>query len=75
MLSAEWEWTRTAPSKEGWYPVLLCWDSDEGFFPSELESDGSNWTDCVPVAAIGKAGPFTEARDAEKWAQDHDPGM
>jgi len=32
-----------SPSKSGWYPAVLCWEPEEGFFPTGAFWNGSAW--------------------------------
>lgn len=57
----------------GWYAVLICWDENEGMFPSSSYWTGSDWKDNRPKVAFH--GPHPSQQDAENWAYDHDPDM
>ena len=75
--SSDWEWDdKPVPAVVGWYPILLCYEVQEGMFPHALSSDGVEWNDpMLPVAAIGKAGPFQTKQEAIDWGYDHDPEL
>ena len=66
-------WTGELPTgPAGWYAVVVCWDENEGMFPSSAFWDGQIWTDdSRPIAAFHGRHETKEA--AEKWAYDHDP--
>ena len=70
-------WTfNTDPQQPGIYAVLVCYDSEEGAFPSHDEWDGARWKGerwegSRPVVAY--AGPFDSEQKAEEWADKNDP--
>jgi hypothetical protein len=61
----------TTPQSTGWYPVLRCWDPEEGWFP-----DGGYWTgtmwDSAAVAAWIDQRQDSEAA-AKRIAYEKDP--
>lgn len=74
MKSDFWVYESEAPASSGWYPVLICYDEQEGIFPNALRSDGKNWAQKLPVIARGNtARPFSTEKDAHDWAYAHDP--
>ena len=67
-----WEWHKEKTSgPEGWFATVLCWDPEEGCIPLAGYWNGETWGNC-PVVAY--AGPFATVEEAEKWAEDNDPG-
>jgi hypothetical protein len=70
------------PDHPGWYATMHSWDSDEGSFPGVHYWDGKVWKDAS--GPFGKASSlpifqrssdsFDDPREADKWAEDHDPG-
>lgn len=69
----ETEWTFDDPSGKpaGWYAVIICWDAQEGLFPSASWWDGTGWDDTSPKSAFH--GPHPSKQAAEDWAYEHDP--
>jgi hypothetical protein len=56
-----------SPIVSGWYPVLICYDPNEGCFPDSAEWDSAKgWLDGGPVFAFGPPMPTEKA--ALKWA-------
>ena len=39
----EWQ-AESTPNSPGWYAVLICWDMQEGVFPSAAYWDGREWS-------------------------------
>lgn len=72
-MSDPWNFTTSPPTETGWYPVIVCYDVQEGLFPSMAYSDGKVWKYVGPIVAIGSAGPFRIKDEAEYWAYEHDP--
>ena len=64
-----------SPEHSGWYPVLVCWDPDEGCFPSAAEWTGTEWRhpDGSPVTDYWPM-RFDYQVYAAKFADEHDPG-
>jgi hypothetical protein len=56
----------------GWYPVLVCWEPHEGFFPHGGQWTGSEWQACGPVNAYWPVS-FENEQKAEEFAYEHDP--
>lgn len=73
MLKDQFEWNDIETSNPpGWYAVVICWDGNEGMFPSASFWNGLAWSDDNrPIAAFH--GPHPSKEDAERWAYDHDP--
>jgi hypothetical protein len=59
------------PSAEGWYPVMICWEVEEGFFPGSAWFDGKRWDTTEPVILHGPS-PCASAEAAREWACAHD---
>lgn len=66
-----WDWKSKQPAVAGWYATALCWDAQEGMFPSAGYWNGAEWEGSHAVAAF--AGPFTGKVEADAWAHEHDP--
>lgn len=67
----QWMFDGTPPADApGWYAALICYDVEEGMFPSSAEWDGAKWKE---RAVVG----FGEMRQTQKEAADlayeHDP--
>lgn len=59
---ADWIFVGTPPAdKPGWYAALICYDEQEGAFPSAAEWDGAAWKQ---KAVVG----FGERRPTQKEA-------
>lgn len=57
----------------GWYPVLLCWDPNEGIFPNAAYWDGTEWKETIgPVNNYWRIWFATQAA-SYRYAYDHDP--
>ena len=68
----EFEWNGNKTSGDaGWYAVVVCWDENEGLYPSAARWTGSSWDDDRPIAAFHGPHPSEEA--AKDWAYEHDP--
>ena len=64
--------TKTNPPSPAWYPVLICWDAHEGFFPKSAYWNGTIFESKIPVTHfISK--PFDSEDKADKYAWEHDP--
>jgi len=59
------------PDTEGWYPVLVCWDEAEGFFPEAALWEG-RWQAPGPVAQFWVV-RFGDKDAAYEFAREHDP--
>lgn len=60
----QWMFDGTPPADApGWYAVLICYDAEEGVFPSSAEWDGTAWEE---KAVVG----FGERRPTQKEATD-----
>ena len=70
-MATLWEYDKN-PTQEGWYPVLLCWDPNEGHFPAAAYWDGERWTS-GPVAAFVPMAPCADLKEARDWAYKYDP--
>lgn len=64
----------SAPTEPGWYPVVLCWDGEEGQWPGTAKwtLDGK-WEPDRPVMAHGPH--FEKQSDADVWAYQHDDAL
>lgn len=60
------------PLYVGWYPVLICWEAHEGFFPNAAFWDGKKFTTDLPVSNFVDI-VFPTKNEAEKFADDNDP--
>lgn len=58
------------PKAPGWYAVLICYDPQEGIFPSAAYWDGEKWNRKA-VSGFGERRE-TEA-EAEALAYENDP--
>ena len=59
------------PNENGWYPVSICWDSNEGIFPGSAYWDG-DWPDNAdPIIKWMDTRCKTKGA-ALKLAHDHD---
>ncbi len=56
----------------GWYPILICWDLAEGFFPGAAEWSGSEWKSGDPVSHYWPS-KFDDASAAKEFAYKQDP--
>jgi len=64
-------WWEEQPTISGWYPILICYDPHEGFFPHGAYWNGSEWD----RNAVSHWLP-TQAKDQESAndeAYKHDP--
>ena len=75
MTQEDFTWSHDNPTgPAGWYAVVVCWDENQGMFPSSAFWDGQSWGDDKrPIAAFHGPHPSSEA--AESWAYEHDPEM
>lgn len=65
------EWTYDGrPAEPGWYPVLMCWEPEQGTFPAAAEYPFAFNVDVAVVAFGSRHG--TEAA-AQAWAFQHLP--
>ncbi len=63
------EWTYEGrPADPGWYPVLMCWEPEQGTFPAAAEYPFAFNIDVAVVAYGPRHG--TEA-EAQAWAFLH----
>jgi hypothetical protein len=60
------------PVAVGWYPVLLCWEAEEGFFPAAAYWNGEAFAD---ERAVSNWLPkqFATKAEAEAMASEWDP--
>lgn len=80
-MENHWDaWSRTADavSEAGWYPILFCFEVEEGFIASAAQwCPDQGWSKELPWTIRSKyvnIGPrFDSKHDAQKWADDHDP--
>jgi hypothetical protein len=63
-------WNYDDPEVVGWYAVLRCWEPQEGIFPGSSYWDGKGWYESAVTA---HSGPFPSEKEAEVWADEHDP--
>ena len=71
-LTASWLKAEKTPHSAGWWPVLRCWDTEEGYFPGGEHWDGSKWSDSAVVAWIDQR--CSSKEDAAGVAEANDPG-
>lgn len=59
----------------GWYPILYCWDAEEGCFPGGAQWTGSGWAENNVSANITHYWhvKFDEMESAEAYAYENDP--
>ena len=69
MTEMEWEFLKD-PSENGWYAVLICYDPQEGIFPSAAYWDGEKWSH-KSVSGFGVK--CETEKEAEDLAYAHDP--
>lgn len=60
------------PTKTGWYAILICWESNEGFFPGAAYWNGEIFTTDLPVSNFVDIA-FLTKEEAEEFAEDNDP--
>ncbi len=60
------------PKAPGWYAVLVCYDYQEGAFPTAGYWDGAKWKQKA-VTAFGEMRDTEES--AKRLAYEHDPDM
>jgi hypothetical protein len=65
-----WDYTGD-PTEPGWYPVLVCYDPREGFFPRAACWSGEEWSTTDVCAFIDER--FSSALEAEQLADYNDP--
>jgi len=65
----EWEFTNK-PTEEGWYAVLICYDIQEGIFPSAGYWDGYKWD---RKSVTGHGDKCANKEQAEAIAYENDP--
>ena len=65
-----WNYGDDQPGEPGWYPVLRCWDPEEGTFPGAGYWNGSSW-DNQAVSSFGSR--CASRTEAERLAYEHDP--
>lgn len=61
------------PKEVGWYPILICWDEEEGHFPGAAYWTGKEWSDNVGPISFFLDEKFTEQDDAYDVASENDP--
>jgi hypothetical protein len=66
----KWEFTKD-PELPGWYSVLICYDAQEGFFPSSGYWDGVKW-DRKAVSGHGDRCESKEMAEAVAYKNDPD---
>jgi hypothetical protein len=62
----------TPPQEIGWYPGIVCWDANEGGFPSAFYWDGKEWNSCRIFSY--KPHRFETEKEADKAAEDANLG-
>lgn len=67
----DWWKSHSIPNEPGWYPVLICYDGEEGVFPQGAWFDGKKW-DSSAVVAFGDHRQGTKELATEP-AYAHDP--
>lgn len=60
------------PPSPGWYPVLVCYDDQEGVFPMAAEWDGGKW---LHGAVVGFGDLCDTQEKAQKLAYENDPDL
>jgi len=64
------------PAETGWYPVLICWEPREGFFPDAAYWNGTEFLDESssprPYSHYINQ-PCDSFTEAEALADDNDP--
>jgi len=75
-MHADWLWEGDAnvpkPTKRGWYATTLCWDLDEGFYPSATFWDGYWVGHNAGSISLRSKDPFESEKEALQWAYDYD---
>ena len=71
VLGMNWDFFNK-PGEQGWYAVLICYDPQEGVFPSAGYWDGQKW-DRKAVSGFGVKRD-TEL-EAKALAYEHDPDI
>lgn len=66
----EWDYRSDKPIKAGFYPVLFCFDPEEGLFDCGAYWDGNNWD---RPRVIGFGIKCKNKQDAERLAEKHNP--
>jgi hypothetical protein len=61
------------PQSIGWYPVLLCWEAEEGFFPAAAYWNGEAFAD-ERAASHWLPKQLQTKDEAEAFAYENDPG-
>lgn len=61
------------PERVGWYATLICYDSEEGAFPSGCYWSGQKWNTNASVQYWPVV--FESKQAATDYAYDHDPEM
>ena len=60
------------PVDVGWYAILICWESNEGFLPCAAYWNGEKFTTDLPVSNFVDI-VFPTEELAEKYAEENDP--
>jgi hypothetical protein len=71
-LTGSWLKAKKTPHSAGWWPVLRCWDVEEGHFPGGEYWDGSQWSARAVVSWIDQ--PCSSKDGAAALAEINDPG-
>lgn len=70
--TCKWIFDGTPPSDApGWYAVLICYDAEEGVFPSGAEWDGEKWRKKAVIGFLGER--RQTQKEAVNLAYEHDP--
>jgi len=70
-----WEFDRVGPlGSAGWYPVLLCYDPNDGVFPGGEFWDGQKWRSPRAISCYMPVRYETE-KEAGVMAYRHDPEL
>lgn len=68
-----WNYIDEYPTEEGWYPVLQCFEIEEGFIPRAAYFTGKKWSIRWIVAYINTK--VSSAEEAEEIAYDNDQDL
>ena len=68
----EWEYEKDLPDAPGWYPVMICFDIEEGAFADVEYFDGVKWKS----NSITGFGPLCQSEEearkmADEWNWDN----
>ena len=61
------------PTLPGWYPVLRCWDANEGAYPAAEQWENGTWTGPAVLAWIDQC--CRSAEQASDIAYKEDPEL